>query len=309
MRWLLILLPLLSLGCANLQPAEAPVHRWDQVHLFGVTALTFSPDGKRLASAGHRGDLALYDLATRERIAQAPGNGEPVRALQFLDGSLYSIDAHGITRWRATNLEKIAHRETPAVSGLVANDGALYSAHTDGGLRAWQRDLAPLGTVRAGDRLIAITGHGNRLAVATSAGEVKLYDRQLRWLRDMQTNGASAHDLHFSADGRRLFGGGWFKLLVWDVESGAAMSRAAEHNGLLTSLDVSRDNTRVATVGRHTDSAIRVWRADNLALERRLAAHELCGAMIRFSPDGKFIASASDDESIALFDLSRAPQR
>lgn len=309
MRWLLILLPLLSLGCANLQPAEAPVHRWDEVHLFGVTALAFSPDGKRLASAGHRGDLALFDIATRERIAQAPGDGEPVRALQFFDGSLYSVNAHGITRRRAANLEKMGLRETPAATGLVLNGRTLFSAHADGSLRAWRSDLAPLAAVRAAEKLIAITSHGDKLAVATGQGEVKLYDRELKWLRDMQTGGASAHDLHFSADGQRLFGGGWFKLLIWDVASGTAMSRPAEHNGLLTSLDVSRDNARVATVGRHTDSAIRVWRADNLTLERRLAAHELCGAMIRFSPDGKLIASASDDESIALFDLGRAPQK
>lgn len=308
MRWLLSLLPLLNFGCANLQPAEAPVYRWSEVHLFGVTALAFSADGKQLASAGHRGDLALFDLATRERLAQARGADEPVRALLFKSGDLYSADALGITRWRAANLEKIAHREAPAVTGLVTNGRALYSAHADGSLRAWQSDLAPLNAVRAGDKLIAIASHGDRLAVATGAGEVKLYDRELNWLRDMQTSGASAHDLRFGADGRRLFGGGWFRLLVWDVETGAAMSRPAEHNGLLTSLDVSPDNAHVATVGRHTDSAIRVWRADNLALERRLAAHELCGAMIRFSPDGRYIASASDDESIALFDLSRAPQ-
>lgn len=308
MRWLLALLPLLTFGCANLQPAEAPIHRWDEVHLFGVTALAFSPDGKRLASAGHRGDLALFDMATRARIAQAPGAGEPVRALVFLDGGLYSADALGITRWRAAGLEKLAQRESVAVTGLVASGDTLYSAHSDGHIRAWKSDLTPRQSVRAGTKLIAITSHGDKLAVATSDGEVKLYDRQLNALREMQTTGASAHDLHFSADGRRLFGGGWFRLLVWDVESGAATSLPAEHNGLLTSLDVSRDQARIATVGRHTDSAIRVWRADSLALERRLAAHELCGAMIRFSPDGKWIASASDDESIALFDLSRAPQ-
>lgn len=307
MRWLLALLPLFGFGCANLQPAEAPVHRWDEVHLFGVTALAFSPDGNRLASGGHRGDLALFDLASRERLAQAAGAGEPIRALVFLDGSLYSADALGITRWRAHDLGQLAQRNSAAVAGLVTNGGALYSAHGDGQLRAWQPDLTPIRSIRAGEKLIAIASHGEQLAVASSDGEVKLYDRRLDQIREMQNTGASAHDLHFSADGRRLFGGGWFRLLVWDVASGAATSLPAEHNGLLTSLDVSRDRARIATVGRHTDSAIRVWRADNLALERRLAAHELCGAMIRFSPDGRFIASASDDESIALFDLSRAP--
>lgn len=300
--WLLLLS-----GCANLQPAEAPVYRWTGVHLFGVTAIAFSHDGRLLASGGHRGELALWNVATRKRIANASGYGEPVRALQWLDGALVSADHNGLALWRAGDLAALKVTATSPATGLALAGGRVYSVHRDGSLRAWRADLTPVATISTGDELIAVAAHGSRLAVASSGGEVKIYDSELKQLALLENRGAAAHDLRFSADGRTLFGGSWFRLLAWDAASGRAAALPAEHNGLLTSLDTSRDNRWIATVGRHTDSAIRVWQRDDYRIVRRLAAHDLCGAMIRFSPDGRYLASASDDETIALFDLAAPP--
>lgn len=307
MMKLLALLCLLLSGCANLQRAEAPIHRWTDVHLFGVTAIAFSGDGRLLASGGHRGEIAIWDIATRARLATAAGLGEPVRAIEWSDATLISADRNGLARWRAADLTPIGKRPTSPVAGLASSRGALYSAHSDGIVRAWNADLKPLGEQQAAAELIAIAAHGERIAVAADDGQVRVYDRQLKHVIDMENRGSAAHDLRFSADGKALLGGGWFRLLVWNADTGRATSVAAEHNGLLTSLDTSRDNRWIATVGRHTDSAIRVWQRDGYQIARRLAAHDLCGAMIRFSPDGRYLASASDDESIALFDLATPP--
>lgn len=90
---------LLLSGCANLQPAEAPLYRWTDVHSFGVTAIGFSPDGAMLASGGHCGVIAVWNVATRARIANANGHGEPARALQWRDGALLSADRNGLARF------------------------------------------------------------------------------------------------------------------------------------------------------------------------------------------------------------------
>lgn len=307
MQLLTALFLLLLAGCANLQTAEAPVHRWTDVHLFGVTAIAFNENGSLLASGGHRGEIAIWHVTERTRIANAIGLGEPVRALQWLGDRLVSGDRNGLTSWRGTDLGLIRQIASSGVAGLAASQQRLFSAHADGTLRAWHTDLQSAAIVGAAAELIALATDGQRVAVAASDGQVRLYDFQLKHLTDMENTGVAAHDLRFSADGQTLLGGGWFRLLAWDTDSGRSRSLAAEHNGLLTSVDISLDNRWIATIGRHTDSAIRVWQRDNYQIVRRLAAHDLCGAMIRFSPDGRFLASASDDESIALFDLLAAP--
>lgn len=307
MRLLAAVFFLFLAGCANLQPAEAPVYRWTDVHLFGVTAIAFSPDGTLLASGGHRGEIAIWNVQTRARVADASGFSEPVRALQWFGDTLLSGDRNGLALWRTHDLALMQKTPTSAVAGLAADANGFFSAHRDGSLRAWRRDLTPSASVAAADALIAIALNGERLAVAADDGQIRLYDSKLKHLKDMENRGVAAHDLRFSADGKALLGGGWFRLLTWDIDSARASSRAAEHNGLLTSVDSSNDNRWIATVGRHTDSAIRIWRRDDYQIVRRLAAHDLCGAMIRFSPDGRFLASASDDESIALFDLLAPP--
>ena len=38
---------------------------------------------------------------------------------------------------------------------------------------------------------------------------------------------------------------------------------------------------------------------------RRFQAHDLCGWQARFSPDGRYAASAAEDGSIHIYDLSR----
>jgi WD40 repeat protein len=76
----------------------------------------------------------------------------------------------------------------------------------------------------------------------------------------------------------------------------------------VVSVDYSPDGKRLASIGRVTDNHIHILNLATDRVERRLEAHELCGAAVRFSPDGRYLATGSDDASVRLYDLSRAPQ-
>lgn len=304
LSWVMIAL---SVGaCANMQRAALPTHSFTEAHAFGATALAFSPDGSLLASGGYRGEVILWDVPRHSRLATFRVHRGSIRALILAGNrSLISAADDGLLVV-SDNVSRqiISQRKSIAVTSMILMGERLITGHTDGTLRQWRYpDLQPLQQTPLGSRVHALDYRAGKLAVATSHA-IFLYDGTLRLLRKIDTGLRTAHDLHLSPDGKLLVAGNWFRMMIWDTESGAEHDQTTDHDGLITSLDFSPDGKHLATLGRHTDSAVRVWRAAGLQLERNYQAHELCGAMIRFSPDGRWLATASDDESVRLYDLN-----
>ena len=304
LSWVIIAL---SLGaCANMQRAALPTHSFTEAHAFGSTALAFSLDGSLLASGGYRGEVILWDVPQQSRLATFRVHRDSIRALILAGNrSLISAGDDGLLVV-SDNVSRqiISQRKSIAVTSMILIGERLITGHTDGILRQWRYpDLQPLQQTALGSPVHALDYRAGKLAVATSHA-IFLYDGTLRLLRQIDTGLRTAHDLHLSPDGRLLVAGSWFRMMIWDTESGAEHDQTTDHDGLITSLDFSPDGKRLATLGRHTDSAVRVWRAAGMQLERNYQAHELCGAMIRFSPDGRWLATASDDESVRLYDLN-----
>lgn len=294
-------------ACSNMMPAQGPQHSFEQVHTFGATALAFNPDGLNLASGGYQGEISLWRISPPEPIGKLLGHHDSVRAIEYVasDRMASAGDDGRIILWDTITLKLLAEIKSSAVTSMVVTADSVITGHRDGLLRAWRLpDFKPAAVADLQDGILSLAIHGNMLAVATDSGRVEFYNPQLELLHQLQANGSAAHDLRFSPDGTALVAGSWFRMLLWDIKSGEQKSISTEHNGLLTSVDFSPDGKRLVSLGRHTDSAIRVWRRENLTVERRYQAHQLCGAMIRFSPDGHLMASASDDESVRLYDLN-----
>ena len=66
-----------------------------------MSSLSFSPDGRFLASGGMDGTIQLWELTTNQQIGSAlPGHGAPVSWLAFsAQGGLVSIGIDGSVRW------------------------------------------------------------------------------------------------------------------------------------------------------------------------------------------------------------------
>lgn len=275
-------------------------------HTFGTTTLAYSANGQRLLSGGFRGEVRIWDASTLRPLGAVHGHRAPVRAILPLapDDFVSGGDDGRLILWHGNRIK--AQATGAGVTALALFQGQLVSGHDDASLRVWSADtLKLLRTLPLDGKVLALSVHGDRLAVALEHTILVLGPAYAT--RETLPAPHAPHDLQFSPDGLTLAAGTWFRLNLWDVSSGAFRSIPTEHHGLVAAIAFSPDGRYLASVGRHTDSAIRVLDTRTLEVVHRFQAHELCGAAVRFSPDGRTLASASDDGSVRLYRLYPAP--
>ena len=297
---LIIVLIVLFSGCSNLTPARQADHELAGIHDFGVTALAFTPDGQNLISGGFRGEIRIWETSTQSLIGEDHAHTRAVRAILPLSAKEFVSGGNDgrLVLWHQNAIK--AQVKSADVSALARFQRRLVSGHDDRLLRVWSAsNLAAERAIKLEGKVVALSANDKLLAVGLDQA-ILLLNANFETIRVIPVS-RPPHDLQFSPDGRILAAGNWFRLGLWDVASGSERSIPTEHNGLLTSISFSPDGRFLATLGRHTDSAIRILDTTDFSLVQRYQAHALCGTMIRFSPDGKQLASASDDESVRLY--------
>ena len=296
----------LSCGCSGLMQGDPADRILAGAHEFGTTTLAYTHDGQRLISGGFRGELRIWDVATYRPLGTLRAHRRAVRAILPLpSGDFVSGGADGrLILWHRAH--PTTEVEVADVTALALFQGQVVSGHSDARLRIWSADtLKPLRTLPIEGKIVALSAHGDQLAIGL-ARTILLMDPDFRPSKTLPAESAP-HDLQFSPDGRMLAAGSWFRLNLWDVASSTFRSIPTEHNGLLASLAFSPDGRHLATLGRQTDSAVRVLNTADFTVARRYQAHDLCGSAVRFSPDGDTLATASDDESVRLYRLDKTP--
>jgi WD40 repeat protein len=277
-------------------------------HNNGYT-LAFDSRSETLASGGSEGRIRLWHL---------PDGMDSLQGLVFLDHDreLLSTAYDGtLARWTrdGTLLKRV---KTPApVTSMAANEAAdlVVTGHSDGNVRLWRladlsliQDLHPHhGKVRA----VAFHAATNQLASSGTDGSV-FYWRVHEEPRPLPSPPTDAQDLEFAPDGRILMGSGWFNLFRWQLDNGTLQILPTPHHGIVKSISFSRDGRTLASIGRQTDSAVYLLDARTGVVLKRFQPHELCGSFVRLSPDGRYLASTSDDASIYIWDLQHPlPER
>ncbi len=151
--------------------------------------------------------------------------------------------------------------------------------------------------------VLTFSPDGRWLAIGTQDGTIRLWDSstwQEKWkvsFGEYYGVVPTVRDLAFSPDSHLLASGRDIGTEVWDVATGRQVARMSD-NGQVFSVAFSPDGRWVASGADHV---VHVWEATT---GREISRVNSSSEIVRFSPDGRLVASGGSDGTITVWEAA-----
>jgi WD40 repeat protein len=306
------------------------VARLSSHHKGNVSSVAFSPDGELMATAGDDSDIAVWDVRrliiygqqTGEGVQPKPkfdlkgGHTGPVHALAFSpseNGILASAGSDGkVSLWEVRSQKLIAtleKHEKAILAIAFSPDGALIATGGEDNLvKLWNVSARRLDQTLEGGHgepvnSVKFSPDGKLLATASDDDTVKLWDIQTRKELTPPLKGhlAGVRSVAFSPDGLSVATASKDSTVkVWDLCARKELMTLEGHESNVSSV-IFLSDSKLATAS--SDLSVRLWNIKERQYRKTIfGAHQGAVREVAFSPDDKFLASGSDDNTVKIWD-------
>jgi WD40 repeat protein len=243
-----------------------------QGHSNSVDSVSFSPNGKTLASGSYDKTIKLWNLETGQAIRTLYGHSDYVISVSFSpDGKTLASGSYDktIKLWNLETGQAIrtlnGHIDSVSSVSFSPDGKTLASGSGDKTIKLWN--------LETGEEIRTLNGHSN-----------------------------SVDSVSFSPDGKTLASGSGDKTIkLWNLETGQEIRTLNGHSNSVDSVSFSPDGKTLASGSG--DKTIKLWNLETGQEIRTLNGHSNSVDSVSFSPDGKTLASGSSDKTIKLWNF------
>ncbi|OAB57660.1 hypothetical protein AY600_00655 [Phormidium willei BDU 130791] len=247
-----------------------------QGHNGGVTSISFSPNGRLIASAGSDRTIRVWDSQSGKEIQRLAGNTSTVASLSF------SPDGQRIVSGSQDGIIKLWELETGNVIHRI-------EAHS--------RGMTGLDFSSTGDFIVS----GSRNSTA------KIWDSETGEIIKTFRSDNNIFEISLSPDEKILATAGYWGIDLWDLETGDKLKTFDGNTSPIYSVDFSRDGKLIAAGDYNTN--VTLWDVETGSKIQTLRDHQDTVYSVKFSPIEQTIASGSGDKNLIIWDLRTGAER